>query len=232
MNDNLIVALDVADIYSAKKLVEQIGDRVNFYKIGLEFMMSGDFFNMVEWLKIKEKKIFADLKLYDIPQTVSKAIKNLSQYNIDILTIHSANQAIMEAACLYKRNTKIIAVTLLTSLDRSDIYRMGFEQNISMQDLILKKTDLSLKSGVDGVVASGLEAKNLRNNFGNDFLIVSPAIRLNKIDNDDQKQVCDVKTAIKNGSNYIVVGRPIIKNKNPLIAAGNFQQEISKALLS
>ena len=101
-----------------------------------------------------------------------------------------------------------------------------------MQDLIIKKTDLSLKSGVDGVVASGLEAKNLRDNFGNDFLIVSPAIRLNKIDNDDQKQVCDVKTAIKNGSNYIVVGRPIIKNKNPSIAAGNFQQEISKALLS
>jgi len=225
MNSDLIVALDFPDIYSAKKIVEEIGDAVDFYKIGLEFMMSGDFFAMVEWLKIKNKRIFADLKLYDIPQTVGRAIKNLNQYNLDLITIHSANQAIMEAASLNKRNSKIIAVTVLTSLDRIDLYKMGFQANISVDELVKKKTQLALQSGLDGIVASGHQALNLRSNFGDDFLIVSPAIRLEQIANDDQKQVCDVKTAITNGSNYLVVGRPITRSKNPRIAAHNLRKK-------
>ncbi len=231
MNLDLIVALDFPDINSAKKMVEQLGDEVGFYKIGLEFMMSGDFFHLVSWLKSKEKKVFADLKLYDISQTVGRAIKNLGQYDIDIITIHSANQSIMEAAAANKRNSKIIAVTVLTNLDQIDLYKMGFQQNITIEELVQKKTDLVLRSGIDGVVASGNQAQNLRAKFGDDFLIVSPGIRLEKIANDDQKQICDVKTAITNGSNHLVVGRPITQNNNPKIAAYHFQQEISKALI-
>ncbi len=231
MNHDLIVALDFPDIYSAKKMVEHLGDEVSFYKIGLEFMMSGHFFDMIEWLKVKNKKIFADLKLYDIPQTIGRAIKNLNQYNIELITIHSSSQSIMEAAVLNKRNSKIIAVTVLTSLDRIDLYKMGFQQNSSISEIVENKTNLALKSGVDGIVVSGKEAYNLRSKFGDDFLIISPGIRLETIANDDQKQICDVKTAVNNGSNFLVVGRPITQNKNPKVAAHNFQQLIKKSLI-
>lgn len=226
-SDRLIAALDVPDISAAKKLVEDIGDSVNFYKIGLELMMSGEYFTLVKWLKNQGKKVFADLKLYDISETVGRAVANLAQYEIDLLTIHTASRAIMEQAAQNKGKMQVIGVTVLTNLDQKDLNEMGFDPNISLENLVLKKTELALNSGLNGIVASALEAQNLRQKFGKDFLIVSPGIRLEAIANDDQKRVADVKTALTNGSSHLVVGRPITREANPKAAAQKFQQLIS-----
>ncbi len=225
--EKLIIALDVADISAAKKLVEAIGDEAIFYKVGLELMMGGDYFELIKWLKNRGKKIFADLKIYDISETVGRAVKNLAQYEIDLLTIHTASRSIMAQAAENKGKMQVIGVTVLTNLDEKDLGEMGFDPNISLENLVLKKTELALNSGLDGIVASALEATNLRQKFGQDFLIVSPGIRLEAIANDDQKRVADVKTALKNGSSHLVVGRPITRDANPKAAAQKFNQLIS-----
>ncbi len=222
----LIVALDVPDIALAKNLVEQIGSEIDFYKIGLELMMSGSYFELIEWLKKQNKKVFCDLKLYDISNTVASAVKNISKYDVDLLTIHGASKDIMLKAAENKGKMQVVAVTVLTNLDQKDLNEMGFDDRISLENLVLKKADLAIKSGLDGVVASGIEAKNLRNNLGNNFTIVSPGIRLEAIKNDDQKQVCDVKTAIANGSSYLVVGRPITQDANPRQMAKIFKDKV------
>jgi len=225
--EKLIIALDVANIDEAKKLVDEIGDDAIFYKIGLELMMSGSYFELVKWLKNKGKKVFADLKLYDISETVARSVKNLAQYEIDLLTIHTASRQIMQQASENKGKMQIVGVTVLTNLDQSDLSEMGFDPNISLENLVLKKTQMALDSGLNGIVASALEAKNLRQKFGNDFLIVSPGIRLEGVANDDQKRVADVNTALTNGSSHLVVGRPITREVNPKAAAQKFNQLIA-----
>ena len=225
--EKLIIALDVPEISAAKNLVNEIGDEAIFYKIGLELMMSGEYFPLVKWLKNNGKKVFADLKLYDISETVARAVKNLAQYEIDLLTIHTASRGIMEQASENKGKMQVIGVTVLTNLDQKDLGEMGFDPQISLENLVLKKTKLALDSGLDGIVASALEAQNLRQKFGNDFLIVSPGIRLEAVANDDQKRVADVKSAIANGSSHLVVGRPITRDANPKLAAQKFNQLIS-----
>lgn len=227
-NDRLIVALDVADFESAKKLVEEISDEVVFYKIGLEMMVSGSYFQVIEWLKNKNKKIFADLKLYDISETVGRAVANLAQYEIDLLTIHTASSGIMKQAVANKGKMKILGVTVLTNLDQNDLSEMGFDPKISLEDLVVKKAKLAIESGLDGVVASALEAKNLREKLGSNFSIVTPGIRLEAIPSDDQKRVTDVKTALQNGSSQLVVGRPITRDANPRIAAQRFNRLIGE----
>ncbi len=230
--EKLIIALDVPEISAAKNLVNEIGDEAIFYKVGLELMMSGEYFPLVKWLKEKGKKVFADLKLYDISETVARAVKNLAQYEIDLLTIHTASRGIMEQAAENKGKMQVIGVTVLTNLDQKDLHEMGFDPEVSLENLVLKKTKLALDSGLDGIVASALEAKEMRQNFGKDFLIVSPGIRLEAIANDDQKRVADVKTAIKNGASHLVVGRPITRFENPKIAAKKFNEVIANSLAS
>lgn len=233
ISDKLIVALDVESLDKAKKLVDILDDQVNFYKIGLELMMSKDYFHLIDFLHQKNKKIFADLKLYDIGNTVGRAVENLAKMPIDLLTIHIANRDIMKRACENKGNLKIIGVTVLTNLDNKDIIEMGFDKSLSIQDLVIKKTALALECGLDGVVSSALEAKNLRKNFGDNFLIVTPGIRLNQEDKlikDDQKRVATVNQAINDGSSYLVVGRPIIESQNPDEVAKFFQQQIFNAI--
>jgi orotidine-5'-phosphate decarboxylase len=226
---SLIIALDVPDFSSAKKLVDEIGDEGNFYKIGLELMMGGSYFELISWLKNKNKKVFADLKLYDISETVGRAVANLAQYEIDLLTIHTASKSIMSQASLNKGKMQVIGVTVLTNLDQKDLGEMGFDPQISLEDLVEKKTALALNCGLDGIVASALEAKNLRQNFGTNFLIVTPGIRLEAIANDDQKRVADVKTALTNGASHLVVGRPITRDANPKIAAKKFNEALANS---
>ncbi len=226
---SLIIALDVPDISSAKKLVDEIGDEGIFYKIGLELMMGGSYFELISWLKNKNKKVFADLKLYDISETVGRAVANLAQYEIDLLTIHTASKSIMSQAALNKGKMQVIGVTVLTNLDQKDLGEMGFDPKISLEDLVEKKTALALDSGLDGIVASALEAKNLRQKFGKDFLIVTPGIRLEALANDDQKRVADVKTALTNGASHLVVGRPITRDANPKIAAKKFNEALANS---
>ena len=226
---SLIIALDVPDFSSAKKLVDEIGDEGNFYKIGLELMMGGSYFELISWLKNKNKKVFADLKLYDISETIGRAVANLAQYEIDLLTIHTASKSIMSQASLNKGKMQVVGVTVLTNLDQKDLGEMGFDPQISLEDLVEKKTALALNCGLDGIVASALEAKNLRQNFGTNFLIVTPGIRLEAIANDDQKRVADVKTALTNGASHLVVGRPITRDANPKIAAKKFNEALANS---
>ena len=228
MTDKLIVALDVADFESAKKLVNDLGSDVEFYKIGLELMASGDYFHIINFLKNNNKKVFADLKLYDISQTIARAVKNLAKFEIDLLTIHSASRDIMLRASENKGSMKIVAVTVLTNLNEKDLEEMGFDQTKSLENLVLKKAQMALECKLDGVVASAQEAQNLRNNLGQNFLIVTPGIRLEKIPNDDQKRVADVKTALTNGASHLVVGRPITQSENPALTAQKFIKLINE----
>jgi len=223
---SIIIALDVPDISAAKNLVEEIGDEGNFYKIGLELMMSGSYFELISWLKEKNKKVFADLKLYDISETVGRAVANLAKHEVDLLTIHTASRAIMSQAAQNKGKMQVIGVSVLTNLDSQDLNEMGFDPRISLAELVAKKTELALDSGLDGIVASALEAEVLRQKFGKDFLIVTPGIRLEPVANDDQKRVADVKTAINSGASHLVVGRPITRDSNPKNAAKKFNEAL------
>ena len=127
--ERLIMALDVPSIEEAKALVEELGDAVIFYKVGMELFMSGDYFGFIEWLKARDKKIFVDLKFFDIPATVGRAIKALSNKGVDLATIHG-NDSIMEAAAAAKGQLKVLAVTALTSLDRGDLDDLGFQCDV------------------------------------------------------------------------------------------------------
>lgn len=228
MSDKLILALDVPDFESAKKLIKDLGNEVQFYKIGLELMASGDYFRIIDFLKNNHKKVFADLKLYDISQTIAQAVKNLAKFEIDLLTIHSASRDIMLRASENKGSMRVVAVTVLTNLNEIDLEEMGFDQEKSLENLVLQKAQMALECNLDGVVASAQEAQNLRNNLGQNFLIVTPGIRLEKIPNDDQKRVADVKTALANGASHLVVGRPITQSENPALTAQKFIKLINE----
>lgn|SRR3989338_6488907 len=227
MKDKLIVALDFPDFESSCKIVEELEGEVGFYKIGLEMMASGDYFKMIDFLKNKGKKVFADLKLYDIGATVGRTVANLAKYDIDLLTIHAANSAIMKEAAQNKGSMKILAVTVLTCFDKKDLLEMGFDPALPLESLVLKKAELSLDSGLDGVVASALEAALLRRKLGQDFLIITPGIRLEEAGREDQKRVASVIEALNAGANYLVVGRPITRALNPKDAARKFNKIIT-----
>jgi orotidine-5'-phosphate decarboxylase len=224
--DRLIVALDVPAVADAKKLVESLGEEVTFYKIGLELFMSGEYFELLDWLKVKDKKIFIDLKFFDVPATVGRAVKQLNGKGVTFATIHG-NDSIMRAAAENKGDVQILAVTVLTSLDRGDLDDLGFDCDVDK--LVLSRAKRAIALGCDGVVASGLEAPVMRENLGSNFMIVSPGIR--PIDNDDdQKRVVTVEKAFENGADYIVMGRPIRDAENPKEAAKKIQQQIAKAV--
>lgn len=228
--ERLIFALDVPDEKEARSIVEKLGDAVSFYKIGLELFMSGSYFSLINWLSLeKQKKIFADLKFFDVPETVRSAIKQLSGRGITFTTVHG-NDAILEAAVKEKGDLKILAVTILTSLDQKDIEDLGFK--VDIKQLVLSRARRALEIGCDGVISSGLEAPELRKSLGEKFLIVTPGIRpvLNKTC-DDQKRTVDVEEAFSNGADYIVVGRPIKKAPDPALAAKAIQERIKKLFI-
>ena len=223
--ERLIMALDVPSIDDAKALVEELGDSVVFYKVGMELFMSGDYFGFIEWLKEQDKKIFVDLKFFDVPATVGRAIKALSQRGVDLATIHG-NDAIMEAAARDKGNLKVLAVTALTSLDRGDLDDLGFRCDV--KDLVLSRARRALAIGCDGIVSSGLEAPMIRKEIDHRLLVITPGIRPvdNRVD-DDQKRVVSVEQAFQNGADYIVVGRPIRDAEDPKEMALKIQGKIA-----
>ena len=228
LRDRLIFALDVPDIHQAKNLVAELSDSVTFYKIGMELMMTGQYFELLDWLISRDKKVFVDLKLFDVPATVANAVKKLSKRGAHFTTIHG-NQSMMEAAAVEKGNLKILAVTALTSLDQGDIDDMGFQCDI--QELVVSRARRALTSGCDGIVASGLELEHIRNEVGEKLLIVTPGIRpVENRPTDDQKRVVSVEQAFEGGANYIVVGRPIQNAEHPKQAAELIQESIQSVL--
>jgi orotidine-5'-phosphate decarboxylase len=223
--DRLIFAMDVPTVDRAKELALELDDAVTFYKIGLELMMSGQYFELLDWLLERDKKVFCDLKFFDIPATVGSAVRSLKDRGATFVTVHG-NRSIMEAAAENKGDTlKVLGVTVLTSLDRGDLDDLGFACDIDA--LVLSRAKQCLESGCDGVISSGLEVPKLREFVDEKLLVVSPGIR--PVDNKpvgDQKRVVTVATAFQNGCDHIVVGRPIRDADSPRAAAEMIQAQI------
>jgi orotidine-5'-phosphate decarboxylase len=222
--ERLIVALDLPNAAEARALVQRIGPAATFYKIGLELAMSPGYFELVAWLSEQAKKVFCDLKLFDIPETVARALANLRGRGITFVTVHG-NQAMMQAAAREKGDLKILAVTALTSLDRGDLDDLGFSCDV--ERLVLSRARRAMEAGCDGVVSSGLEAERLKSEFHDRLLVVTPGIRPVENRADDQKRTVDVAQAFANGADYIVVGRPIRQAADPRAAAEAIQATIA-----
>jgi orotidine-5'-phosphate decarboxylase len=222
--ERLIAALDVSTPQEARRLAEQLGDVVRFYKVGLELFMAGGYFELVDWLVARGARVFVDLKFFDVPETVRRAVANLRGRGVTFATVHG-NQAMMEAAVREKGEVKILAVTALTSLDRGDLDDLGFSCDVAR--LVLSRARRALEAGCDGVISSGLEAQALKTEFKDRLLVVTPGIR--PVDNraDDQKRTVDVAQAFANGADYIVVGRPIREAADPRAAAQGIQATIA-----
>ena len=224
--DRLIFAMDVPDCDRARAMVDELGDAVTFYKIGLELMMSGGYFELLDWMLARDRKVFCDLKFFDIPATVGSAVRQLKDRGASFVTVHG-NQSIMEAAAENKGDSlKVLAVTVLTSLDRGDLDDLGFACDV--EALVLSRARRALETGCDGVISSGLELPKLRQHVDRKLLVVTPGIR--PVDNrpeGDQKRVVTVETAFANGADYIVVGRPIRDAASPRAAAEAMQASIA-----
>ena len=226
VKDRLIFAMDVPDCDRARELADELGDAVTFYKIGLELMMSGGYFELLDWMLARDKKVFADLKFFDIPATVGSAVRQLKDRGAACVTVHG-NQSIMEAAAENKGEyLKVLAVTVLTSLDRGDLDDLGFDCDV--EALVLSRAKRALETGCDGVISSGLEAPKLREFIDEKLLVITPGIR--PVDNKptgDQKRVVSVEQAFINGADHIVVGRPIRDAESPRAAAEAIQATIA-----
>jgi orotidine-5'-phosphate decarboxylase len=223
--ERLIAALDLPDVSAARALVVQLGGAVSFYKIGLELFMANGCFDFVDWLANQGKRVFVDLKFFDVPETVRGAMRGLRGRGIALATVHG-NQRMMEAAAAEKGDVKVLAVTALTSLDRGDLDDLGFDCDIDR--LVLSRARRALAAGCDGIVSSGLEAPLLKAELGERTLIVIPGIRpVENRSTDDQKRTVDVARAFANGADYIVVGRPIRQASDPRRAAEALQATIA-----
>src|SRR2546425_7056183 len=221
--ERLIVALDVPTAAAARALVEKLGPAACFYKVGLELFVAEGYFELVDWLVKRGNKVFADLKMYDIPETVGRAVANLRGRGLTFATVHG-NQSMMRAAVAEKGEVKILAVTVLTSLDRGDLDDLGFSCDV--ERLVLSRARRAMEAGCDGVISSGLEAQRLKSEFRDRLLVVTPGIRPVK-NEDDQKRTVDAAQAFANGADYIVVGRPIRSAADPRAAAQAIQRTIA-----
>jgi orotidine-5'-phosphate decarboxylase len=229
----LIAALDFPTVEAAKKAVEEIGDAVAYYKVGMElYYAAGN--DMIRFLKEHDKKVFLDLKLQDIPNTVACALKVEARLGVDMINVHAVGgKKMMEAAAKAVKETaeelgverpKLIAVTILTSMDEEQFADLNYKNTIPEQVVALAK--LAKAAGLDGVVASPKEAAAIREACGPDFLIVTPGVRPAGSALDDQSRVTTPAQAFANGSTHIVVGRPIMKAENRKQAAEAIVEEI------
>lgn len=233
---DVITALDFDDISKAKELVKKIGSYISYYKVGLElFVSSGP--HIVDWLKSENKKVFLDLKFHDIPNTASRAVSVAANFGVDIINIHTQGGKEMMRKCVEELHNEcdrknivkplLIGVTLLTSLDDSHLLEYGIS-GFSSASYVLKLAGCAKECGLDGVVSSARETKLIKENFGSDFITVTPGIRPIGADITDQKRVVTPKDALLLGSDYIVVGRPITAAKDPAYAAKSILKEINE----
>jgi len=231
LNERIIFALDVGSKEEAEKWIDLLGDHISFYKVGLQLFLAG-WFPVIDMITQRGHKVMVDLKLFDVPETVKLALRQLKDRNITFTTVHG-NDPILRAAVRERNGIKILAVTVLTSFAEEDMREMGLSGTI--EDLVLVRAKRALSLGCDGVVSSGLEAPRLRDALGDNFLIVTPGIRPGKnieIPEDDQKRIVTAQDAIINGADYVVVGRPISKAKDPVAVVESMQREIRKGLAS
>ena len=224
--DRLIFALDVPTLADARAWIDRLGDAVTFYKIGLEFCMSGDYFTLFAELKARGKKVFADLKFSDVPATVRGAVANLARHGADFVTLHGTS-GVYRAVVPAKGGLKLLAVTVLTSVDEAEVREMGWSG--AVEDLVAQRARTAIENGIDGLICSGLEAARLRRELGDGPVIITPGIRAeSEKGSDDQKRTMTLKQAFHAGADYIVVGRPIRNAPDPRAAAEAMQAEIAR----
>ena len=232
-DERLIVALDFHTLDDVQKLVGELGDSVNFYKVGMELFYSvGP--GVVEWLKSRDKKIFLDLKLHDIPNTVAGGLCSLMNLGADILNVHASGGFTMmktaadalhaEAARRGIQCPKLIAITVLTSIGDAEWFGA---KKISEQ--VVEFATLAKNAGLDGVVASPQEARLIRDACGENFLIVTPGVRPAGANIDDQSRIATPAAALKSGATHLVIGRPIRAAQNPRLAAEKILAEMHTA---
>lgn len=229
LNERVIFALDVDSKEEAERWLDRLDNHIKFYKVGLQLFLAG-WFPVIEMILKRDNKVMIDLKFFDIPETVALAVRELKNRGATFITVHG-NDPILRAAVSQRDGAKILAVTVLTSFDESDMKEMGFTGTV--EDLVYHRARKALALGCDGVISSGLEVPRLREGLGDKFLIVTPGIRpgLNDvIQEDDQKRIATARTAIRNGADYVVVGRPIRDAKDPLAVVEGLQEEIAAAL--
>jgi orotidine-5'-phosphate decarboxylase len=221
MADNrLIVALDVPNAHAALEMTQQIGDAVNFYKIGLGMLTTGGLALANELIQEHGKRIFLDMKLFDIGATVESAVRGLAQFDLDFLTVHGDPHVIDAAKQgAAGSNLKILGVTILTTLDRTDLDNCLIQQG-DIKDLVITRAAKAFEAGADGVIASPQEAALIRAlPEAKGRLIVTPGVRPTGAALGDQKRVATPFEAIDDGADHIVVGRPVWTAKSPAQAA-------------
>ena len=234
--DYIVFSLDVPSLKEAEKYVSLLSEYVGMFKVGLElFIRSGpEIIRIIK--KLGEAKIFLDLKLHDIPATVSRAMASIADLGVDFATIHCAeNKDMLEAAVAGSgRKVGVVGVTVLTSVSGEDIYAAGFRSEFSsdISRLVMNRARMAMEAGCIGVVCSGLEVKIIKENFGKDFVTLTPGIRpfWGGTKEDDQRRITTPAQAIDNGSDYLIIGRPIRDAKNPKEAAIHIAEEIEAVL--
>jgi len=228
VGERLIVALDVDSAEKATRLVEELDGVVSFFKIGIQLQLAAGM-KPVDWLLKRGKKVFLDLKYNDVPETVERAVHDAAKMGVSFLTIHGNGPTVRAAAKGRGSNSnlKLLSVTVLTSLDADDIKDLGFE--VSVEELVLYRAKKALEAGCDGVIASGQEAKKIREFVGSKLLIVTPGIRPEGFSNQDQKRTATPRDAVLAGADYLVVGRAITTASNRRKAAVNVITEMQEA---
>jgi len=232
--DRLIFPLDFSSLNEAKHYVGLLKDYVGLFKVGLQLFVAEGPRVIQTIAEDASAKIFLDLKFHDIPVTIKSAQKNLSE-DIRFITVHcDQGLRLLKAIGGVSDRIKILAVTVLTSLNTRDLIDIGIDPNLAKDpsQLVLKRAEVAYRAGCDGVVCSGLEAKEVKSRFGRDFIVVTPGIRpqWGLIADDDQKRVVTPYEAIINGADYIIVGRPIRDAPDPRAAAQKVVEEIEQAL--
>jgi orotidine-5'-phosphate decarboxylase len=223
----LIVALDVPDVASAEAMIERLGDSVSFYKIGYQLGYAGGL-PLVRKLADAGKKVFADLKMHDIGNTVARGVESVAKLGATFLTVHAYPQTMQAAANASKgSDLRILAVTVLTSYDNEDLKAAGYQLGVS--DLVTTRAQQAQALGIDGLVCSPEEAGNLRKLIKPEMMLVTPGVRPAGADIGDQKRVMTPTKAIAAGSDYLVVGRPILAAADPKAAADAIVAEIAQA---
>lgn len=231
LNERIIFALDFSDPIQARQWVERLDGHIKFFKVGLQLFLAG-WWPIVDFITSRGNKVMVDLKFFDIPETVYLAVEQLKNRGVTFATVHG-NDPIIEAAVKQKGELKILAVTVLTSFDESDMLEMGMTR--SVEDLVFIRSRKALSLGADGVVSSAVEAARLRHELGDNFMVVTPGIRpgVNRdVMDDDQKRIATAKQAIMNGADYVVIGRPISKAPDPIATIVSIQKEIFEAIAS
>jgi orotidine-5'-phosphate decarboxylase len=227
--DRLIVALDVPNVEEAKALIETLGDSVGVYKIGLELLFC-DGFALAQELGRREVPVFVDAKLLDIEATVERATAAIARMGVAFLTVHALDKKTLAAAVRGRGDStlKLLGVTVLTNLAPADLVEQGCDHPLA--ELVLHRARLAMECGFDGVIASGHEAAKIRSATGPDFLIVTPGVRPQGADAQDQTRAVTPASAIKAGADYLVVGRPITRAADPRAAAEAIVAEIDATL--